>query len=227
MQMPDTAHRHSQRTLLLLAGPSGAGKSTFIEHLKRRILPAELQVALDPFRSAGRVVEITNKLRRSIQMQGFSNVEQCLSEVSSLIIHYDIASVHRFNFGDYDRDPGLRLVEAGNPIVFVSILPEQSRLVRQFENRAQLRLARKGALHRFWRLHINRRLRQASLSAGLSKARLEQDLYRSKDWVDECYREWRSFVSAATSKHPNATAYYVEPCFGLKGTYSFRVLAHD
>lgn len=211
-------------TLVLLAGPSGAGKTTFLQQMKDGLLPLEVRAELPVCSEDVLVIEVTNKLRNRIRTEGFGSLARSLEPTEVIIVHYDITSIHRFGLNSYESDPGLELIRLGNRLTVISILPEQKRLLSQFDERARMRLAEKGRLHRFWRTRVADPLRRARSAALGRDLLLEHDLYKSNAWVGECYEQWRTYVQQLRTQRHNVNALYLEPCPDTLAINSFRKL---
>ena len=188
------------------------------------MLPQDIQNELEEFVDVSSVLEVTNALRRQIQSDGLRAIASELDTLDMLIVHYDITSVYRFELEGYQADPGLGVIDLGDQIRIVSILPRQHQLLIQFQGRAKLRRRAKGLPHLLWRNFVTMPLRRARFALAGRTFQLEQDLYQNNHWVAQCYNQWRKYVSETAARKPCTRTMYIEPCYGMNGVRSFRRL---
>jgi hypothetical protein len=161
------------RHLLLIAGPGGAGKSTFIDMLRSGQLPPHIGDLLPPG-SQGWSHAVTKDLRANDDKQLAANRD-------GLILHYCTSGAHLRKYGTYAGDPILELLATSESITLVNVRPSVDILLEQYRNRTM-----------DGRTLVGRMLRRGP-------QRLMRS-YRQKNWVQNLYQRWDSFIESAVPK---------------------------
>lgn len=209
------------KNLLLIAGPSGGGKSTFIENLRDGSLPDDICSQYQEFKHAP-VVDITNKIRRLNRKGDTEAALSSIQKTTKLIIHYDIISVFRSGGKNYQDDPSLGLLDLLPSFQTIFIRPDQQQLIHQFTERHNLRMKNKNSLKQFWRQSIAPHLRKTTHKIYGREIRFETDLYRDPIFLQNCYDEWKSYISTHEKLAEDQTHTIFIPCIDPNGQKTFR-----
>lgn len=209
------------RHFLLVSGPSGGGKSTFIDRLARAALPADIADRLPAGCAGWPVAEVNDMLKNGI---GADALLAGLDDSAGVILHYDIAYIHRFALPGYASDPAAALFELGDPLDVVLIKPDLARLTAQHASRRAAHRRAKGKARLLWGDWVRRPLRRALLRLRGHPAVDTEVLYGDPDWLRRCYDAWRDHVLALVAGRPAARFIEVEPVVTPDGAPGFRLL---
>ena len=145
--------------LILVSGMCGSGKSTFIENA---FLKADRQ-SLPSSRATHN--RLRNSLRNKKLSDSFSH--QCNNTV---IFHYDILSINRYEINSYDRDASLDILTCAEKVSAVILAPDQDTLLNQM---------------------LSSESKDGYLSSYHSELRSN---YQSLDWLRETSLDWLDFL---------------------------------
>ena len=159
--------------LIIVSGMCGSGKSTFIENMFSKGRSAELGLHQEqPTIVSG------NSLRNKKLSDSFSQQSN-----DTVIFHYDILSINRYEINSYDRDASLDILTCAEKVSVVMLAPEQDTL-------------------------LNQMLSSESKDGPLSSYHNElKNNYQSRDWLRTTSLDWINFLKKRLS---NSDCYFYE-----------------
>jgi energy-coupling factor transporter ATP-binding protein EcfA2 len=170
-------------SVIVIAGPSGAGKTTFLELLRRKMVPKTIAALLPEDVDEWSVFEANN-----IASDFFIHGEK-------QIVHYDTVDIRRYPQVRYNNDPRLSFLKECKNVLMITLQPKGEQLLEQFSQRQSMRNKNKPAFKVMW-AKGRRKLKRLIAYNTSRYAKLDRDeLYKSSEAVDYFQEQWNSFLS--------------------------------
>lgn len=194
--------------LLIVSGFAGSGKSTFIEQLRKDLLPEAIRNALPS--GAGNWTEVSATRARAVAVKNrWKAIED---DRSSAILHYPIDQLQRGEVRPYITDPVLAVLPRTDRVVAIVLCVSRRRLVSQFCGRLAVK-ARKRAWHSSL-VHNVIRAPARTLRARLWRRDIlppDPSLYEDVEWFKGCFSRWNGFLRVVLADKPHSSVLYIEP----------------
>jgi hypothetical protein len=207
--------------VLLVAGASGGGKSTFIRLLGERRLGRDILAALPEGAWRWPVLEVNNMLKKGLSLDAML---AGVGSAAGAILHYDIAYIHRFALGAYERDPASELFGQVGRLDTVLVKTDVDRLTRQHRERHQAQVASKNRAELLWGAWVRQPLRQLHFRMQGHPAVDTQTLYHSPDFLSGCYASWETYVRNLVLSKPASSMLTVAPDDDSDGSPAFHLV---
>lgn len=219
--LPAAAETARVPQILLVAGPSGGGKSTFIRLLRERRLGRDILAALPEACWQWPVVEANNMLKQGLSL---NDMLAGAGSADGVILHYDIAYIHRFALAGYESDPASELFSFANRLDAVLVKADLDRLTRQHRARHHAQMSSKSRAKRIWGDWIRRPLRKLNLRLRGQTAIDTQALYLTPDFLSACYGAWEAYVRRLALAKSASRMLTVAPDQDADGAPLFRLV---
>jgi hypothetical protein len=207
--------------LVILAGLSGSGKSTFVDQLRARELPEEINARLP----AG---------IGDWPMKGSSMRPVVPRVAPGIILHYDMNGRGIAAGRDFCDDPTLSCVTPANAVTVVNLRPPPDLLINQLVAREGGGRTKEEVLEETftWRLlqssyveHFLRRWKPWIARKRRQVCRRKIDLYEQDGWLDELYERWQAYLRSLVAKGTTVEQIFLEPdpSTQVGNAYSWRI----
>ncbi len=169
--------------VIVIAGPSGAGKTTFLELLKRKMLPETIAALLPKDVDEWSIFE-ANNLASDFFIHG-----------EKQIVHYDTVDIRRYPQFRYNNDPRLSFLKECKNVLMITLQPKAEQLLEQFSHRQSMRNKKKSLLKVMW-AKTRKELKRLFASHTSRYAKMDREvLYRSPEALSYFQKQWSSFLS--------------------------------
>jgi hypothetical protein len=207
--------------VVLVAGASGGGKSTFIRLLSERHLGRDILAALPEGAWRWPVLEVNNMLKKGLSLDAML---AGVGSAAGAILHYDIAYIHRFALGTYERDPASELFGQVGRLDTVLVKTDLDRLTRQHQERHQAQVSSKNRAELLWGAWVRQPLRQLHFRLQGHPAVDTQTLYQTPNFLSDCYTAWEAYVRNLVLSKPASRMLIVTPDQESDGSPAFRLM---